>query len=155
MTEPVRALSRRSFLSLAGGAVAIVGLPLMARPALAATKQGSSSTSRGTPTLVRSVFLPAMGEVFRMTGSVWSADVVLDSVDDLAGAVAPGAEDAFGLMFRADQRVPVAQGTYRISSRRTGAFDLFAVPVDFGRIARYYQVVVNRVTRPGEGGDHV
>jgi hypothetical protein len=142
-------LSRRSFLSFAGGATlaAVGSSTALAGPAAAASSQPrTASRSRAalaSPPLLRSTFAAALGSTVRMSASAWSADVVLDSVDDLRGAHTSGEEHRFGLILRADRAVPTDAGVFRLSSRQIGTFDLFVAPVDLGRIAHYYQVVVN------------
>lgn len=131
-------LSRRSFLRLGAG-VAVAGAAPLWPGGVAAAATGRARGAR----LARATFQPAVGSTFLLDAGSWSTEAVLEEVGDLPSGPASGDEASFGLLFRAPASAPSEQATFRVHSARVGTFTLLAVPVDRGRIARYYQVIVN------------
>jgi len=132
-------LPRRTFLafgaSLAGaGWAGVLTSRAAAAPELA--------TSRNLA-LRRSVFLPLLGQTFRIAHAGGSLTVVLSQVSDLKPTVRPGAEDQFSLVFTdARLRPALSQGTYSVSHARR-RHSLFVVPVDRREIVQRYQVIID------------
>lgn len=139
-------LPRRSFLRLGAG-VAVAG----ANPLWPSAAGAATGTAKGAR-LVRSTFAPAVGSTFLLDAGAWSAPVVLDEVADLPSAPA-GDEGSFGLLFRAPASAPSEQGTFRLHNAQVGTYTVLTVPVDRGRIVRYYEVVANSATARRPRGD--
>lgn len=131
-------ISRRRFFGVASAVTAAVALPSWTASAIA----GTSSATK----LTRSAFAKYVGATFRMSDATFGGNVVLSSVDDIAGAVA-GDENRFALLFTApSSSVTAPQGVYTFRQKAFGSADLFVVPVDRGVSARLYQAIVNRTS---------
>jgi hypothetical protein len=130
-------VSRRTLLRAGAGAGVLALLPAgLAVPAQAAT----------VPKLTRSLFAPAVGATFRVTGNGVSADAVLAEVTDLVPVLRPNDQDRFGLIFRPARGVVVPQGIYTFRQALAGTSTLFVAPVDRGLKGLCLQAIVNRKT---------
>lgn len=132
-------IERRLFLRVAVVAAGAAAMPFgWTRTAQAA----GTAVSK----LTRSSFTKYVGSTFRMSSGTFAGDVVLSSVEDIAGAPA-GDQNRYALLFRAPASSTTApQGVYTFRQSSFGSADLLAVPVDRGKDARYYQAIVNRTT---------
>jgi hypothetical protein len=122
-------LSRRSLL--AAGAWGAALSPFLGTGIANAARPRAYSRKR---------FLPLRRKRFRLSGpgGAWTARLV--EISDLS-SVQAGADQAFGLTFRAKRRGP-EQGTFTVQRRRFAPMSLFLVPTDARR--RTYYAVVNR-----------
>jgi hypothetical protein len=136
LPAPDATLTRRDALKLG----AIGALLVAARAA------GAFAGDDGPPFLRRSTFEPLVGSAFTLRAPDGARiRARLEVIEDTA-AVRRGApaERAFSLLFRGGSSAAAAQGTYGLSHRHLGAFELFIVPVGRGVHGQTYQAVVNR-----------
>ncbi|HLG15594.1 MAG TPA: hypothetical protein VJH03_14000 [Blastocatellia bacterium] len=78
------------------------------------------------------------------------ADLVLVEVKDLNPPFVKGSGDtvreSFSLTFRGPTEPLLKQGTYNVSHKELGAFQLFIVPGDpHGKLGPHYEAIINRV----------
>lgn len=143
-------MSRRALIasgaSLAGAAWA--GLP--APRAMAATgrtrpvRSEPARIGRGGLALRRSVFIPLVGQPFRVAHQHGSLTVILRRVSDLDPSGKTDAEKQFSLVFSDDRLAPLlSQGTYPISHAGRGRVSLFIVPVGPRKTAQQYQAIID------------
>lgn len=80
--------------------------------------------------------------------AIGAAGLTLVQVEDLARhkeGVEPNGGEGFSLLFRSKQ-ADLAQGTYQVTHRSLGAFQLFIVPARSNRSAsQYYEAIINRL----------
>jgi hypothetical protein len=133
----MHAISRRGLFRLAAVVGAAVALPVE-------LTQSAGATAASSVKLTRANFARYVGTTMRMTGSGFSGNVVLSSVDNIAAAPANDA-NRFTVLFKTTASSTTAvQGIYTFRQSSFGSVDLFVVPVDRGVNARYYQAVINR-----------
>ena len=104
---------------------------------------GRASALGAVASLQRSEFASLVGSTFRLANGPSTQPLVLENVATLPNA-APSSEGQFSLVFRGNRSTAWEQGSYDLHHRAIGTVRLLVVPVDRGKKARRYQVIVNR-----------
>ncbi len=137
-------LSRRAFLLAAAGGIAATALVAGGTPVELAHADGAALASR-LKNLDQEAFTRYRGETFSFSLPLASpVKLELVEVQDRPSAGAVGGE-CFAVIFRGPQERPLAQGTYEVWSRRSGAFSIFIVPMQPDGQTQYYEALFNRL----------
>lgn len=126
-------------------AFAVPAAPALASASGAAVSGSAAAASAGdAPATLprRSDFEPAVGGVFRAVDGERTVDLILRSVEDIAGA-APGDEDRYSLLFTAPG-FSAADGIYTLRRSGVPAATLFLSLVGPRGLTRTLQAVVSR-----------
>jgi hypothetical protein len=137
-------LSRRAFLLAAAGGIAATALVAGGTPVELAHADGAALASR-LKNLDQEAFTRYRGETFSFSLPLASpVKLELVEVQDRPSAGAVGGE-CFAVIFRGPRERPLAQGTYEVWSRRSGAFSIFIVPMQPDGQTQYYEALFNRL----------
>jgi hypothetical protein len=137
-------ISRRRFILAAAGGIAAAALVAGGMPVELAHADGAALASR-LKNLDQVAFARYRGETFSFSLPLASSvKLELVEVEDRASGGAEGGE-CFAVIFRGPQDRPLAQGTYEVWSRRSGAFSLFVVPMQPDGQTQHYEALFNRL----------
>lgn len=139
-------------MATALGGLGLTAFAVPAAPALASASgaavsgsaAASSASAGDAPATLprRSDFEPAVGGVFRAVDGERTVDLILRSVEDIAGAE-PGDEDRYSLLFTAPG-FSAADGIYTLRRSGVPAATLFLSLVGPRGLTRTLQAVVSR-----------
>ena len=127
-------LSRRTFLEVAAGAMALSGVQI-------ATAGRAGAATGGSAALNRSTFTPLLHSTFRTSDGTQTIAVVLSEITDLVPAIPAQAENQFALVFRAPAGQTLTSGLHRFDHSALGTVSLFVAPID--RRGTGYEAVIN------------
>lgn len=154
VAPPVGVVTRRRFLAVVGGAVALAGLsacrpPATVAPLLAPAVAPSSpppppsSPARAAGPFERSGWTPLLGRVATLDGPAGRMRAEVVEVAAASGATAADQEHRFSVLLRAVDGVAAPSAVHRVAVAGTTPTDLFVSPVDRGARGRWYQIVVS------------
>lgn len=142
--------SRRKLLVMTGGLGAVLVSPVLRPSPALALLAPDRIAAPGAALLTLARFTPLVGSTFGVvSGRVQTVRATLEEATARAPRPAdrPGLSgESFSLIFAANGRKALGDGTYTVVHPALGTFPLFLVAVDRGRLAQRYQAVVDRRT---------
>lgn len=137
-------ISRRTFILAAAGGIATAALISGGMPVELAHADGAALASR-LKSLNLEAFARYRGEAFHFSLPQASpVKLELAGIENRPPVSAVGGE-CFAVIFRGPRDRPLAQGTYEVWGRRSGAFSLFIVPMRSEGQTQHYEALFNRL----------